>query len=83
MTTENFAMFTDEGNQKVAEIARQAREYAGVDGPENPTLDAWKWAKHELQELAKTEQFGEAMDTMVRECVYDYVVDVAGVDFYA
>lgn len=84
MKAENFGMFTDKGNYMVSRIADAARELAGVDGPENPTRLAWQWAKRELEKLATADEFGEAMDTEVRELVYDHVVEnKLGVDFYA
>jgi hypothetical protein len=56
-----FGMFSDEGNQEVAEIVKFAKkldmDWVGVFGL--------------LTQLAKKEEFGEATDTMVREIVYD------------
>ena len=59
--TLDYAMFTDLGNAAVHAIVEKAR------------ADQMTWAQtyRALRALAEQEQFGEAMDTMVRECVYD------------
>jgi len=56
-----FGMFTDEGNAKVAEIV----EFAKANGAE------WKDILPMLRNLSDISGFGEAMDTVVRELVYD------------
>ena len=56
-----FGMFTDEGNAKVAEIV----EFAKTNGAE------WKDILPMLRNLSDISGFGEAMDTVVREMVYD------------
>ena len=66
-----YAMFTEEGNTKVAELVAQARDYAGVDGPINPVEQAWNWLLNELDALAEDPAFEEATDTAVREACYD------------
>ena len=66
-----FGMFTAEGNQKVAALVDQAREYAGVDGPLQPVEMAWNWLLDALEDLAEQPGFEEAMDTAVREACYD------------
>ena len=58
-----FAMFTDKGNELVHTICIKAKLY-GKD---------WPTVYGELQALADSEEFGEAMDTEVRECVYQYL----------
>lgn len=70
----DFAMFTQEGNQLVARIAEAGRELAGVDGPQNPTEQAWNWAVRELEKLSCAEGYEEAMDTAVREAVYNHII---------
>ena len=59
----DYAMFTDFGNDAVDAIVRQARILK---------LD-WPQVYKELESLAKRfpNDFGEATDTAVRECVYD------------
>ena len=69
----NFAMFTEEGNQLVARIADAARELASVDGPQNPTEQAWVWTLRELEKLSCAEGYEEATDTAVREAVYSHI----------
>ena len=66
-----FGMFTAEGNQKVAALVDQAREYAGVDGPQQPVEMAWNWLLNELDALSLQPGFEEATDTAVREACYD------------
>lgn len=59
--TPDYAMFTDLGNAAVHAIVEKAR------------ADQMNWAQtyRALTALAEQEQFSEATDTMVRECVYD------------
>jgi hypothetical protein len=59
----NFGMFSDEGNEAVADIVIAAKFHN----------HSWAWAYAKLRELAKDKDFGEAMDTMVRELVYDAI----------
>lgn len=65
MTTQvqDYGMFTDEGNNMVAEIVDRARR------------NHWSWAQTQgaLEQLARNhpDTAGEAMDTEVREIVYD------------
>lgn len=56
-----FGMFSDEGNQEVADIVKFATKM---------DMD-WNSVYGLLQQLARKEQFAEATDTMVREIVYD------------
>jgi len=58
-----FGMFTTEGNQKVAAIV----EFAKTNGAE------WDNVLPMLSNLAQSDRskFGEALDTVVREMVYD------------
>jgi len=69
--TQNFAMFTAEGNSKVAALVSQAREYADLDGPIQPVEMAWNWLLNELDALSEQPGFEEATDTAVREACYD------------
>ena len=62
----DFGMFTVAGNCAVAEVVREARELAGVDGPVNPVQQAINYMLNELEYLSK-EHFEEATDTAVRE----------------
>ncbi len=57
----DYAMYTDLGNAAVQAIVEQAR------------AEQLTWAQTycALCALAEQEQFSEATDTMVRECVYD------------
>jgi hypothetical protein len=61
--TPDYAMYTDFGNDAVDAIVRGAR----------PLKLTWPQVLQELSDLAKRfpEDFGEATDTAVRECVYD------------
>jgi hypothetical protein len=56
-----FGMFSDEGNQAVADVVEFATKLS---------MD-WPGVYGLLQQLSKQEQFGEATDTVVREYVYD------------
>jgi hypothetical protein len=56
-----YGMFTDAGNQAVHAIVEQARAKDM----------AWLEVYQELCRLAEVKVFAEALDTMVREMVYD------------
>ena len=56
-----YGMFTDAGNQAVHAIVEQARA----------SNKAWLEVYQELCRLAEVKVFAEALDTMVREIVYD------------
>ena len=58
---DDYAMFTELGNAAVDAIVVTARE-------NNLT---WSQVLRALRALAERDAFGEAMDTMVRECVFD------------
>lgn len=57
----DYAMFTDLGNAAVHAIVVKAR------------AEKMNWAQtyRALRALSEQDEFGEAMDTMVREVVYD------------
>jgi hypothetical protein len=59
----NYGMFTDAGNAKVAAIV----EFAKANNAQ------WENVLPMLRNLADSypRLYGEAMDTVVRECVYD------------
>ena len=63
MSTPDYAMFTDFGNDAVDAIVRQARVLKL----------SWPQVLKELESLAERfpNDFGEATDTAVREVVYD------------
>jgi hypothetical protein len=63
MSTPNYAMYTDFGNDAVDAIVRHARVLKL----------SWPQVLAELRSLAERfpEDFGEATDTAVREVVYD------------
>jgi hypothetical protein len=56
-----FGMFSDAGNDIVSDMVDVAKSYKL----------SWKTTYALLQAVAKDERFGEAMDTAVREYVYD------------
>ena len=66
----DFAMFTAEGNQLVARIAKAADQMKEFEGTER----VWDWALWELEKLAAADGFEEATDTAVREALYDYII---------
>jgi len=57
----NYGMFSDEGNNAVRLIVQKAQ------------VNKLRWIDvyRELQDLSDLEGYGEAMDTVVRENVYD------------
>ncbi len=57
----DYAMYTELGNAAVHGIVVAARQ----------SNASWAQVYRWLHELAEQEPFGEAMDTMVREVVYD------------
>jgi len=56
-----FGMFTDAGNVEVATIVEHAKANS-LNWPQTYRL---------LEQLAKVPGYGEVLDTMVREIVYD------------
>jgi 2-methylisocitrate lyase-like PEP mutase family enzyme len=70
----DYAMYTELGNAGVHGVVVAAK------------LNSWTWSQtlNALRQLAETEVFGEAMDTMVREYVYDAIgAGRRGEDFWA
>lgn len=66
-----YNMFTDTGNAQVHKLVLTARDLADIDGPHNPTEQAWNWLVNELYALSQRAGFEEAYDTAVREAAYD------------
>ena len=66
----DYGMFTDTGNQKVAVIVDFASKYHL----------GWQEVMPMLRNLADQDGFGEAMDTVVREAVYEALMLTT--DFY-
>ena len=60
-TTATYGMFTEAGNERVNTLVQFALNY---------DLD-WPTVLVGLRNLSNVEGFGEAMDTEVRECVYN------------
>lgn len=70
----DYAMFTDLGNAAVHAVVETARA----------NQLTWVQTLRALRALAEQDVFGEAMDTAVRECVFDALGFYAkGEDFYA
>jgi len=67
MTTPNYAMFTNEGNQLIHRIVLAGQALAKFDD------NVWEWAEHELNKLSHAPGYEEATDTAVREAVYSAV----------
>jgi len=59
-TAKDYAMFTDLGNAAVHALVESARE----------NKLTWPQTCRALTALAEQDEFGEATDTAVRECVY-------------
>jgi uncharacterized protein YfbU (UPF0304 family) len=75
MTVQNFGMFSEEGNKQIADI---------IEFHKN-NKSSWAVAQQNLRDLADCdyELFGEAMDTVVREAVYEAIGAYArGEDFF-
>ena len=70
----DFGMFTSEGNVAVFGIVQYAKE----------RNLSWKTVYQNLVDLANSnEKYAEALDTVVRECVYDAIgAGQRGEDFY-
>ena len=58
---QDYAMYSELGNAAVHGIVVAARQSDAT----------WSQVQGWLRKLSEQEPFGEAMDTMVRECVYD------------
>jgi 2-methylisocitrate lyase-like PEP mutase family enzyme len=70
---QDYAMYTELGNAGVHAIVVAARA--------NDLT--WAQVLNALRQLSEQDEFGEAMDTAVRECVYDALGYYAkGQDFY-
>jgi hypothetical protein len=59
----NFGMFSVEGNDAISDIVVAAKFHN----------HSWAWTYAQLRELAKQGEFREAIDTEVRERVYDAI----------
>ena len=70
--SESYSMFSEEGDILVQGI---------VDVAKGTNAD-WPWAYEKLVMLSKTEGFGEATDTMVREAVFDAIGYSSDTPFY-
>ena len=73
MKRDDFAMYTPQGDQAVADLVHTARRLA------------WSWpeVQFQLQVLSKKPGCEETLDTAVRECVYDALkFGAQGVRFY-
>jgi hypothetical protein len=65
-----YNMFTQDGNRKVAAIVSAAQALAKFQDRES----VWQWTERQLHDLSQRSEYEEAMDTAVRESVYDAVV---------
>ena len=65
-----YAMFTKEGNKKVAAIVAAAQALAKFE----PIERAWDWTQIQLHDLSQRKEFEEATDTAVREAVYNAII---------
>ncbi len=65
-----YNMFTQDGNCKVAAIVSAAQALAKFEDVER----VWNWTELQLHDLSQRSEYEEAMDTAVRESVYDAVV---------
>jgi len=65
-----YNMFTQDGNRKVAAIVSAAQALAKFETVER----VWNWTEIQLHDLSQRSDYEEAMDTAVRDSVYDAVV---------
>ena len=65
-----YNMFTQDGNRKVQAIVSAAQALAKFEDVER----VWQWTETQLHDLSQRRDYEEAMDTAVRESVYDAVV---------
>ena len=65
-----YNMFTQDGNRKVAAIVSAAQALAKFEDVER----VWNWTEIQLHDHSQRSEYEEAMDTAVRESVYDAVV---------
>ena len=65
-----YNMFTQDGNRKVAAIVSAAQSLAKFEDVER----VWNWTEIQLHDLSQRSEYEEAMDTAVREAVYDAIV---------
>ena len=65
-----YNMFTQDGNRKVAAIVSAAQALAKFEDVER----VWNWTEIQLHDLSQRSEYEEAMDTAVREAVYDAIV---------
>ena len=65
-----YNMFTQDGNRKVAAIVSASQALAKFEDRES----VWQWTERQLHDLSQRSEYEEAMDTAVRESVYDAVV---------
>ena len=76
MTLHRWAMFSNEGEQRVQQIVESAMDLAG-----SVTDDGlWQWAYSSLELLSKDPQFKEATDTEVCQSVWDHLVQEQMID---
>ena len=61
----SYGMYTPEGDQLVENIVKAGANLHNELGDSLP--QAWRWVYHNLRKLSRTDQFGEATDTEVRE----------------
>lgn len=59
----SYGMFTEAGDTLIDGIVEVAKG----------TNADWSWVLDKLYKLGKTEEYGEATDTMVREAVFDAI----------
>jgi hypothetical protein len=68
-TVNDWAMFTDEGDEQVQLIAERALDLAG--SVTDQELWLWCWCRLEL--LSRNKEFAEAADTAVREQLWHWL----------
>ena len=74
--TNDYAMFTDNGNKEVHKIVET------VQDSKLKNNEAWSLAYNELDILSQREGFTEAMDTDVRDHVYCKLQHLKVIDDY-
>ena len=67
-----YGMFSEAGNNAVAKIVADAQQLNDVN--EGPFERVHNWVMNELETLAEKEGFEEAVDTEVREMVFNAII---------
>lgn len=71
-----FEMFSEAGNQRVADILKRAVE---LSSELNDDDAVWQYAYSRLELLGREAEFGEATDTAVRSSLWEALIDAGAI----